>query len=47
MNVFVQKLPRTYSVMKLSLRETPIQERMKIETIDEIPLQTMATIVPL
>ena len=35
---FVQKLPRTYSVMKLYLREIRIQERMKIETTAEIPL---------
>ena len=38
MNTFVQKLSRTYSVMKLYLRETPIQERMIIETTAEIPL---------
>ena len=30
MNAFVQKLPRTYLVMKLYLRETLIQERMEI-----------------
>ena len=36
MNAFLQKLPRTYSVMKLYLLETPIQERMKIETTAEI-----------
>ena len=34
----MQKLPRTYKVMKLYLRETPIQERMKIEKTAEIPL---------
>ena len=35
MNIFVQRLPRTYSVMKIYLRETPIQEQMKIETTGE------------
>ena len=38
MNAFVQKLPGTYSVMKINLRETPIQERKKIETTAEMPL---------
>ena len=38
MNALVPELPRTYSVMKIYLRETPIQERMKIETTVEIPL---------
>ena len=38
MNAFVQKLPRTYSVMKLYVRETPIQERKEMETMAEIPL---------
>ena len=32
MNAFVQKLSRTCSVMKLYLRETPIQEQIKIKT---------------
>ena len=36
MNTFVQKLPLAYSVMKLHLLETPIQEQMKIETTAEI-----------
>ena len=38
MNIFVQKVPRTYSVMKIYLRESPIQELMKIETTAETPL---------
>ena len=38
MNAFVQKLPRTYLVMKLLFCEAPIHERMKIETTTEIPL---------
>ena len=38
MNAFVQILRQTYSVMKLYLCETPIQERMKIETTAAISL---------
>ena len=37
-NAFVENLPRAYSVVKLYLRVTPIQERMKMETTAEIPL---------
>ena len=35
MNAFLQKLPLTYLVMKLYIRETPIQERKKIEATAE------------
>ena len=38
MNVFMQKLSRAYSVMKRHVHETPIQERMKIETTAKIQL---------
>ena len=38
MNAFLQKLPQNYSVMKLYLREKPIQERNKIELTAKIPL---------
>ena len=35
MNAFVQNLPRAYSVMKLHLRDSSIEERMEIETTAE------------
>ena len=38
MNALVQKLSLTCSVMKLYLRETLIQERMKIKPAAEMPL---------